>query len=722
MRAANLSDYRVLAFATHGLVAGDLEGLAEPALVLTPPATATADDDGLLTASEVAMLKLDADWVILSACNTAAADGTPGADGLSGLAKAFFYAGSRALLVSHWPVVSEAAVKLTTTMLAYAADHPAAGRSEALRQSMLALMADDADPRFAHPMFWAPFVVVGEGGVAPATAGMALASTETAPETSDVAANGPTTGDESRPQGDPGRISVAAADAKAPQARTVAFAWRQTFGATTDDRLYASAPDGTRGRVFVGSVEPPGSGKTRGWFVRAGADGVLLGERTLLPDGYLVGRLSDIVALPGGDFVAAGWAQRSAALSSQDGWVARLTRGGEVVWSAFVGGADADRLAGMRRLPGGDVVVVGRTRSEGSGSWDGLVARLTADGRALWRKTYGGHAGDGLISVAATANGEMVLAGWSESESRGRDDVWILRLDGSGRVLWERRWGGTGVDIGYAVLVLPGGDIVVAGYGNPPGRGDNDGLMLRLDGDGILRQAEFVGGPLDDRFYSAEALPGGGFVLAGATMPPGTDAADGWLARYGADGKRLASEHFGGADADRVFDVKRADDGSLVLTGYTRSRGAGSYDGWAMKAALGDGEAPALASAVPAPPPGPGEAPFHSRDGRLEWSLRFADRRQHRDLYRALSEFRLRPGEVAERLGDGWRLPSRREVAALWRDLAEDQRERLLRRKIYTNGESQGVNPECIQVRAHVFRMCHVYERESTALILVRAR
>ena len=164
VRTTDLSDYRVLAFATHGLVAGDLEGLAEPALVLTPPATATADDDGLLTASEVAMLKLDADWVILSACNTAAADGTPGADGLSGLAKAFFYAGSRALLVSHWPVVSEAAVKLTTAMLKFAADHPEVGRAEALRYSMLALLADDAKPRFAHPMFWAPFVVVGEGG------------------------------------------------------------------------------------------------------------------------------------------------------------------------------------------------------------------------------------------------------------------------------------------------------------------------------------------------------------------------------------------------------------------------------------------------------------------------------------------------------------------------------------------------------------------------------
>ena len=87
------------------------------------------------------------------------------AEGLSGLAKAFFYAGARALLVSHWSVQSEAAVRLTTGMLAEATANPEIGRAEALRRSMLALMDDKDRPYFAHPLFWAPFVVVGEGGV-----------------------------------------------------------------------------------------------------------------------------------------------------------------------------------------------------------------------------------------------------------------------------------------------------------------------------------------------------------------------------------------------------------------------------------------------------------------------------------------------------------------------------------------------------------------------------
>ena len=160
-----LSDSRVIAFATHGVVAGDIKGLAEPALILTPPAEASVEDDGLLTASEVARLKLDADWVVLSACNTAAGDGTPGAEGLSGLAKAFFYAGSRSLLVSHWPVVSDTAVTLTTTMLREAAK-PGVSRAEGHRRALAALVAQ---PGTAHPVFWAPFVVVGEGGSPAAT-------------------------------------------------------------------------------------------------------------------------------------------------------------------------------------------------------------------------------------------------------------------------------------------------------------------------------------------------------------------------------------------------------------------------------------------------------------------------------------------------------------------------------------------------------------------------
>ncbi len=158
-----LARFRVVSFATHGLT-GDEVGGGEAALVLTPPERATAEDDGLLTTGEIAGLRLDADWVILSACNTAAGRDA-GDEGLSGLASAFFYAGARSLLVSGWPVYSDAAARLTTAALAWQRADPAIGRAEALRRAMLAVLDDPgASARQRHPAYWAPFALVGEGG------------------------------------------------------------------------------------------------------------------------------------------------------------------------------------------------------------------------------------------------------------------------------------------------------------------------------------------------------------------------------------------------------------------------------------------------------------------------------------------------------------------------------------------------------------------------------
>lgn len=149
----------VLAFATHGLLAGDLPGLAEPALVLTPPAVTKGEDDGLLTASEIAGLRLDVDWVILSACNSASG-GSGGSPEYAGLASAFVQAGARSLLVSHWPVRDDAAARLTVDTLREARTAPT--RAIALQRATLRLMNDRSVPGAAHPAQWAPFVLVGQ--------------------------------------------------------------------------------------------------------------------------------------------------------------------------------------------------------------------------------------------------------------------------------------------------------------------------------------------------------------------------------------------------------------------------------------------------------------------------------------------------------------------------------------------------------------------------------
>jgi CHAT domain-containing protein/tetratricopeptide (TPR) repeat protein len=163
-RSGALDSFAVVHFATHGLVSGELEGLAEPALALTPEKHApekNADDNGLLTASDIAGLRLNADWVVLSSCNTAAGSADD-KGAFSGLARAFFLAGTRALMVSHWPVYSDAAVALTTGAYKELQSEPSIGRAEALRRSMVALVNQGGVK--ARPADWAPFVVIGDGG------------------------------------------------------------------------------------------------------------------------------------------------------------------------------------------------------------------------------------------------------------------------------------------------------------------------------------------------------------------------------------------------------------------------------------------------------------------------------------------------------------------------------------------------------------------------------
>ena len=166
VKQAALQNHRVVAFATHGIAPGEIAGLDQPALVLSNPAlTGDTDNDGFLTMEEVLALKLDADWVVLSACNTASADGR-GSEAVSGLGRAFFYAGARSLLVSNWAVETTSARLLTTELFKRQAVNPQLTRAEALRQSMLDLMGKKAPGGFsyAHPAFWAPFSLVGDGG------------------------------------------------------------------------------------------------------------------------------------------------------------------------------------------------------------------------------------------------------------------------------------------------------------------------------------------------------------------------------------------------------------------------------------------------------------------------------------------------------------------------------------------------------------------------------
>lgn len=162
-----LSDHRILYFATHAVLASEIRCFSEPALLVTPTQGATVDS-ALLRLSDILELKLDADLVVLSACNTAGTDGKSGGEALSGLTRAFFYAGARRLVVSHWPVPDDSTSAL---MLGLFDRHgPGVGGAAALRQAQLRMIDGESGGEgaaWSHPLYWAGFTTIGDGsGVA----------------------------------------------------------------------------------------------------------------------------------------------------------------------------------------------------------------------------------------------------------------------------------------------------------------------------------------------------------------------------------------------------------------------------------------------------------------------------------------------------------------------------------------------------------------------------
>jgi len=172
VKTMDLSDRKIIAFATHALLPGDLDGLDQPALAFSSPTITGSNEDGLLTVEEILKIKLNADWVLLSACNTGAAYGVA-AEAYSGLGRAFFYAGTRAILVSMWPVETTSAQKLINGLFEYQKNDKKLSRAKAFRNSMLDLIdgpglkesvSGKIISSYAHPLFWAPFIIVGESG------------------------------------------------------------------------------------------------------------------------------------------------------------------------------------------------------------------------------------------------------------------------------------------------------------------------------------------------------------------------------------------------------------------------------------------------------------------------------------------------------------------------------------------------------------------------------
>ena len=250
------------------------------------------------------------------------------------------------------------------------------------------------------------------------------------------------------------------------------------------------------------------------------------------------------------------------------------------------GGKGRDRGINLLQTRDGGYAIVGYTSSLGAGQEDVYLVRTDSLGQALWSATYGGEGSDNGWAVIETEDGGFLIVGFSNSSGAGEMDIYLVRTDAAGNMLWEQTYGGPRSEYGWAMAQTADGGYVLAGQSNSFGEGQEDGYLVKVNAQGEEIWSQTFGGPEEDRLFSIDLGANGGFILSGTTRSFGAGNSgnrDSYLVKTDDSGALEWAQIFGEGLDDVGHAVRQTDDGGYIVTGYTRSFDAENYDMWLIK-------------------------------------------------------------------------------------------------------------------------------------------
>ncbi|WP_101067573.1 hypothetical protein [Roseovarius salinarum] len=355
--------------------------------------------------------------------------------------------------------------------------------------------------------------------------------------------------------------------------------WERVFGTSEDDKAQGATahPDG--GFVAVGNSRLRNGHDYDAWILHFSDAGHLLWNRSL--GGAGADQLYDVARGADGGFMAVGHT-RSRGNGESDAWLVKVALDGDPVFDGAIGGPGNDRARAVAALPGGGFAVAGFSASTGEGDRDLWVLRLDAAGRVVWQRTYGGPGHDAAYDVAALANGDIAVAGVSRGGAAHGHDAWVLRLDPQGEITWQRRFDSARFEAATALAALPGGGLAVAGAVGVNGTLSDDLWIARLDADGTTAWHDRLGGAGRDTPWGLARAADGSLLVAAVTWTDDAGAGDLWLLGIDSDGAVAWERRFGGRYWDKPTGLLSLPDGMLMV-GHTSSQGFGFEDGWLLR-------------------------------------------------------------------------------------------------------------------------------------------
>jgi hypothetical protein len=362
--------------------------------------------------------------------------------------------------------------------------------------------------------------------------------------------------------------------------------FNRTYGGISPDYAFAVQKTNDGGYILAGSTNSFGAGNGDAWLIKTDANGNKVWDKTFggsYSDGaYAVQQTSD------GGYILAGSTQSYGAGSS-DAWLIKTDADGNKLWDKTFGGINSDGASAVQQTSDGGYILAGSTNSFGADNYDAWLIKTDANGNKVWDRTFGGSGMDGAYAVQQTSDGGYILAGFTDSYGAGSRDGWLIKTDANGNKLWDKTFGGSANDLAYALQQTSDSGYILAGWTYSYGAVNSDAWLIKTDVNGNKVWEKTFGGSSDDSAYTVRQTSDGGYILAGGTASYGAGNGGAWLIKTDAKGNEVWDKTFGGGFF--ALSVQQMSDGGYILAGITGSYGSGDVDAWLAKTDA-DGNAP----------------------------------------------------------------------------------------------------------------------------------